>query len=80
MWKKKETIMATIMEKDVLIEVVAAGIAAISRRTNTVDEFVNNPDCQRLSELRLYLYDTAPEELDYKKILDEVQGLRKSYQ
>ena len=49
--------MATIMEKEVLIEVVASSLALISRKSNYQEYLNHNEDCNRLIEIRNYLPD-----------------------
>ena len=72
--------MATIMEKDVLIEVVASNLALISRKFKYNLEYLNhNEDCNRLTEIRNYLYSTLPHEVDYEKILSECQSIKNKY-
>lgn len=71
--------MATIMEKEVLIEVVASSLALISRKLN-YQEHLNHEDCNRLIEIRNYLYSTWPHEIDYEKILSECKAIKQKYQ
>lgn len=71
--------MATIMEKDVLIEVVASSLALISRKLNYQEHLNHNEDCNRLIEIRNYLYSTFPHEIDYEKILSECQFIKNKY-
>lgn len=71
--------MATIMEKDVLIEVVASNLALISRKLNNQEYLNHNEDCNRLIEIRNYLYSTLPHEIDYEKILSECQSIKNKY-
>ena len=73
--------MATIMEKDVLIEVVASGLALISRKFKYNLEYLNNnEDHNRLTEIRNYLYSTFSDEIDYEKILSECKAIKQKYQ
>ena len=71
--------MATIMEKDVLIEVVASNLALINRKLNYQEYLNHNEDCNRLIEIRDYLYSTLPHEVDYEKILSECQSIKNKY-
>lgn len=71
--------MATLMEKDVLIEVVAGALASISRKTDDIEEYKNNVDRNRLLEIRYFLYDTFPHEIDYQKVLTECLDIEKKY-
>lgn len=70
--------MATLMEKDVLIEVVAGALAIISKRL-TIDEKEQNPDRTKLIELRSNIYSSTPEQLDYQAIIDEVNLMKEKY-
>lgn len=72
--------MATIMEKEVLIEVVASSLALISRKSNYQEHLNHNEDCTRLIEIRNYLYSTWPHEIDYEKILSECKAIKQKYQ
>ncbi|HHF3888317.1 TPA: hypothetical protein ACPOXY_001822 [Haemophilus influenzae] len=69
--------MATIMQKDVLIEVVAYTQAIISKRT--APNAPRNEDQRFLSNLRDYLYSTAPDKIDYQKTLDDVKNIKEKY-
>lgn len=71
--------MATIMEKDVLIEVVASSLALISRKLNNQEYLNNNEDCNKLIEIRNYLYSTLPHEINYEKILNECKFIQNKY-
>lgn len=73
--------MATIMEKEVLIEVVASSLALISRKLNYQEYLLNNnEDRNRLIEIRNYLYSTWPHEINYEKILSECKAIKQKYQ
>lgn len=69
--------MATIMQKDVLIEVVAYTQAIIIKRT--APDAPINEDQRFLSNLRDYLYSTAPDKIDYQKTLDDVKNIKDKY-
>lgn len=69
--------MATIMQKDVLIEVVAYTQAIISKRT--APNAPRNEDQRFLSNLRDYLYSTASDKIDYQKTLDDVKNIKEKY-
>lgn len=72
--------MATIMEKDVLIEVVSSNLALISRKLKyNLADLIHNEDFNRLIEIRDYLYSTLPHEVDYEKILSECQFIKNKY-
>ena len=72
--------MATIMEKEVLIEVVASSLALISRKSNYQEHLNHNEDCNRLIEIRNYLYSTFPHEINYDTILSECKAIKQKYQ
>jgi len=69
--------MATLMEKDVLIEAVAQVQAIISRRT--APNAPRNDDQCFLSDLREELYSSDPDEIDYQKKIDEVIKIKNKY-
>lgn len=56
--------MATLVEKEVLIEIIGSVVASVAY---TVDD--DNPDVVALLRLRGELYRMDPEEVDYKKEL-----------
>jgi hypothetical protein len=70
--------MATIMEKDVLIEVVSSNLALISRQFS-IEELENNKDRERLIQIRKFLYSSFPHEIDYEKILTECKKIKQRY-
>lgn len=73
--------MATIMEKEVLIEVVSSNLALISRKLKyNLEDLIHNEDFNRLIEIRNYLYSTWPHEIDYEKILSECKAIKQKYQ
>ena len=61
---KRGIIMATFMEKDVLIEVISSVVASVAY---TVD--IENPDVVALLRLQGKLYGMKPEEINYEKEL-----------
>ena len=69
--------MATLMQKDVLIEVVANALAIIDLRTEPTAE--DNADQQYLSNLRETLYSLQPEEIDYASKLAEIRNIQEKY-
>lgn len=60
--------MATLMEKDVLIEKIAAVLALISRNT-PVEQLSESEDSKNLSALLRKVYGTGEDELDFKDIV-----------
>lgn len=69
--------MATIIQKDVLIELVANTQAIISKRTPPNKP--RNDDQRFLSNLRDELYSTSPDKIDYQKTLDDVKNIKDKY-
>ena len=61
---KRGIIVATFMEKDVLIEVISSVVSSVAY---TVD--VENPDVVALLRLQGKLYGMKPEEINYEKEL-----------
>ena len=66
--------MATIMQKDVLIEVVANTQATISKRT--APNTPRNEDQRFLSNLRDELYSTAPDKISWGYQLEGTRNTR----
>lgn len=60
--------MATLMEKDVLIEKIAAVLALISRNM-PVEQLSESEDSKNLSALLRKVYGTDEDELDFKDIV-----------
>ena len=71
--------MATIMEKDVLIEVVASNLALISRNIDDIKELENNEDRKKLLQIRKFLYHSFPHEINYDTILSECKAIKQKY-
>ncbi|HBO37555.1 MAG TPA: hypothetical protein DD638_02715 [Pasteurellaceae bacterium] len=69
--------MCTIMQKDVLIEMVADTQAIIAHRTEPASEL--NEDQKELVGLRSYLYGTSPDKLDFQELSDKVNNIRNKY-
>lgn len=69
--------MATLMQKDALIERVASVQALISRKTPYSE--VRSEDQMRITELRGFLYDTKPENIDFDQIAEECKTLHQKY-
>ncbi|MDO5073161.1 MAG: hypothetical protein Q4D63_02035 [Neisseria animaloris] len=69
--------MATIMEKDVLIEAVSGVLAMISKRVEIDAPYTE--DQKRFSELRRTIYSSNPEELDFEAIVTECRAARAKY-
>ena len=69
--------MATLMQKDALIERVASVQALISRKTPYSEQ--RTDDQKRMTELRGCLDDHNPEEIDVWEIADECNALYQKY-
>lgn len=62
--------MATIMEKDVLIEGISQALGHLRGTDNTLDYEI-------LLEMRDCIYSSKPEELDYRTMIDEIMFILK---
>lgn len=73
--------MATIMEKDVLIEMTMATIAKIARGINegTTTKEESDPDHDWLWELRSKLYCSREWEWDYDATLAQIKEIGNKY-
>jgi len=69
--------LATLMQKDALIERVASVQALISRKTPYSE--VRSEDQKRIAELRGFLYDTKPENIDFNRIAEVCNLLYQKY-
>lgn len=69
--------MATLMQKDALIERVASVQALISRKTPYSE--VRSEDQKRIAKLRGFLYDTKPENIDFDRVAEECNTLHQKY-
>ena len=67
--------MATLMEKDVLIEKVAAVLALISRNM-PVEQLSESEDSKNLSALLRKVYGTGEDELDFKDIVRQCNEIK----
>ena len=70
--------MATLMEKDVLIEKIAAVLALISRNT-PVEQLSESEDSKNLSALLRKVYGTDEDELDFKDIVRHCNEIKTQY-
>jgi hypothetical protein len=74
--------MATLMEKDVLLELVATGLAEIFRakqRGDTTEELSNN-DRHCLVNMQNRLYSSNENEWDFLKTANEIKGIYEKYE
>ena len=70
--------MATLMEKDVLIEKIAAVLALISRNM-PVEQLSESEDSKNLSALLRKVYGTGEDELDFKDIVRQCNEIKTRY-
>ncbi len=66
--------MATLIEKDVLLEYVSGGIAEIRGKE---PEDIKNKEL--LKDIRNYLYINSHENIDYKKMVEKIKNIRNQY-
>ena len=70
--------MATLMEKDVLMEAVSGVGALICKKVEVDLEF--NEDQKALHKLHFKLSRQTPEQIDYRATMDYCKGLRAKYE
>lgn len=70
-------VMCTLMQKDVLIELIADARATISLRTSP--QMPRNADQSFLSELRSRVYRTAHNDLDFEGLVEQVNKIKSKY-
>ena len=63
--------MATLMQKDALIERVASVLAMIARKTPRSEG--RTPEQSRLVALRRELYASEPEDIDFDKVVSAIR-------
>ena len=69
--------MATLMQKDALIERVASVLALIARKTPRGEG--RTPEQSRLVALRRELYASEPEDIDFEKVVAECNQIHRKY-
>lgn len=69
--------MATLMQKDALIERVASVLAMIARKTPRSED--RTPEQSRLVALRRELYASEPEDIDFEKVVAECNQIHQKY-
>lgn len=67
--------MATIMQKDVLIELIAYASATLAKRL----PLPFNDDQKYLANLRNTVYSTPYQEIDYENLCGKVNAIRDKY-
>lgn len=70
--------MATIIQKDILIEAIAQVQGFLSRNLPYSDSL--NDDELFLCELREYIYSTHHYQLDYKSLLVDILKIKEKYE
>lgn len=71
--------MATIMQKDVALEMIATTLALVSRKFN-VDRYKGLPPVEEaLVETRNKLYSTPYQNVDYEKVIKMCQNIKAEY-
>lgn len=68
--------MCTLMEKDLLIDILAEAIAFVAYREQ---EGEDTTESIRLMEIRDFIYSSSPEKIDFDKIQKEINELKKPY-
>ena len=68
--------MCTLMEKDVLIDILAEAIAFVAYREQ---EGEDTTESIRLMEIRDFIYSSSPEKIDFDKIQKEINELKKPF-
>lgn len=68
--------MCTLMEKDVLIDILAEAIAFVGYREQ---EGEMSPESIRLMKIRHFIYSSAPEKIDFDEIKKEINELKKPF-
>ncbi|NEN76088.1 hypothetical protein F9B74_07105 [Pelistega sp. NLN82] len=71
-------VMATVMEKDVLLNFVARVLAKVTVIVGS--EEPPHQDRVALARIRNFLYKSYPEALDFEVILDEIKCIESKYQ
>ncbi|MDG6882821.1 Uncharacterised protein [Phocoenobacter uteri] len=70
--------MCTLMQKDVLIELVASAQAIVTKRVD-VDSPLTDEEL-RLGEIRDFLYSNDPNDISYTDILGEVKVIQRRFE
>lgn len=72
--------MATLMEKDVLLEVAASAMATIFHAEGKTEETKRVNDRKFVSDTQARFYSTKPENLDYQTELNTLMTIEKKYE
>ncbi len=71
--------MATLMEKDIVMEAVSGVGALICKKVEKADPYDFNDDQKALHKLHFKLSRQKPEEIDYEALMGYCKGLRAKY-
>lgn len=74
--------MATLMERDVLLEFTAEAIAIVSMRipNETAQDKLENEDFKKLVDLHIELSASKHENLEFEKIIGEIKPIVEKYE
>lgn len=72
--------MATLMEKDIVIEAVSGVNALICKKVERDDPYDFTEDEKVLHKLHFKLSRQTPEKIDYRATMDYCKGLRAKYE
>lgn len=70
--------MCTLMQKDVLIELVAYAQATLTLRIDPQAPF--SDDELRLGEIRNFIYDNYPDDIDFNSLSEEIMSINSKYE
>lgn len=72
--------MATLMQKDVLLEVAASTYAKIFYAKGKTDENERTKDSKEVSDRQDRFYSTSPEQLEYQSELQALKQIKQKYE
>lgn len=72
--------MATLMEKDIVLEAVSGVSALISKKVEQPDPYSFNDDEKELHKLRFQLSRLSHEKIDFQAIVSRCKELRAKYE
>lgn len=70
--------MCTLMQKDVLIELVAYAQAIVTKRVDVNSPLT--PEELRLGQIRDFLYSNDPEDISYSDVMAEVKAIQEKFE
>lgn len=71
--------MATLMEKDILLEVAASAMATIFHAEGKTEETKRVNDRKFVSDTQARFYSTKPEQLEYQSELQALKQIKQKY-